>query len=185
MSSPLRSLLAWSHTGTPYRITPNKSSQTVILSAAKDLHVTACTFGLKLLQVPGGQGYTVLCLQTCKDLCIVQGTTAGNGQPAAQSKLRELRPRARATCFVPVIRKTQNNRNFRLSHDKLSTIGKLTKRKNLNRIASTEVFCGATGNRTRDTRIFSPLLYQLSYGTRFCLELPYLSIGIAKVDIIF
>ena len=24
---------------------------------------------------------------------------------------------------------------------------------------------GATGNRTRDTRIFSPLLYQLSYGT--------------------
>ena len=66
---------------------------------------------------------------------------AGNGQPAAQSKLRELRPRARATCFVPVIRKTQNNR-------KLSTIGKLTKRKNLNRIASTEVFCGATGLQT-------------------------------------
>ena len=28
---------------------------------------------------------------------------------------------------------------------------------------------GATGNRTRDTRIFSPLLYQLSYGTRFRL----------------
>ena len=26
-------------------------------------------------------------------------------------------------------------------------------------------FCGATENRTRDTRIFSPLLYQLSYGT--------------------
>ena len=25
--------------------------------------------------------------------------------------------------------------------------------------------CGATKNRTRDTRIFSPLLYQLSYGT--------------------
>ena len=45
--------------------------------------------------------------------------------------------------------------------------------------------CGATGNRTRDTRIFSPLLYQLSYGTRFSFELPYLSIGIAKVDIIF
>ena len=31
---------------------------------------------------------------------------------------------------------------------------------------STEVFfCGATRNRTGDTRIFSPLLYQLSYGT--------------------
>ncbi len=27
--------------------------------------------------------------------------------------------------------------------------------------------CGATENRTRDTRIFSPLLYQLSYGTIF------------------
>ena len=26
-------------------------------------------------------------------------------------------------------------------------------------------FCGANGNRTSDTRIFSPLLYQLSYGT--------------------
>ena len=29
---------------------------------------------------------------------------------------------------------------------------------------------GATGNRTRDTRIFSPLLYQLSYGTKFLLR---------------
>ena len=28
--------------------------------------------------------------------------------------------------------------------------------------------CGATRNRTGDTRIFSPLLYQLSYGTNFC-----------------
>lgn len=27
--------------------------------------------------------------------------------------------------------------------------------------------CGATRNRTGDTRIFSPLLYQLSYGTNF------------------
>ncbi len=45
------------------------------------------------------------------------------------------------------------------------------------------VFGGATGNRTRDTRIFSPLLYQLSYGTKLSLKLPYLSIGIAKVGI--
>ena len=51
-------------------------------------------------------------------------------QPAAQSKLRELRQRAparckgppdhlltaRYACFVPVIRKTQNNRDFTLSH---------------------------------------------------------------------
>jgi hypothetical protein len=28
-------------------------------------------------------------------------------------------------------------------------------------------FCGTTRNRTRDTRIFSPLLYQLSYGTKY------------------
>ena len=36
-------------------------------------------------------------------------------QPAAQSKLHELRQKARSACFVPVIRKTQNNRNFTLS----------------------------------------------------------------------
>ena len=57
--------------------------------------------------------------------------------------------------------------------------------KNPSQNALRGVFGGATGNRTRDTRIFSPLLYQLSYGTRFSFELPYLSIGIAKVDIIF
>ena len=28
--------------------------------------------------------------------------------------------------------------------------------------------CGTDGNRTSDTRIFSPLLYQLSYGTSLC-----------------
>ena len=33
----------------------------------------------------------------------MQGTAAGNGQPAAQSKLRELRQRARSACFVPVV----------------------------------------------------------------------------------
>ena len=53
---------------------------------------------------------------------------------------------------------------------------------------STEVFllrfcCGATGNRTRDTRIFSPLLYQLSYGTRIYVSNVLFSFGIAKVDI--
>ena len=32
---------------------------------------------------------------------------------------------------------------------------------------------GVTGNRTRDTRIFSPLLYQLSYDTIY--------FGIAKI----
>ena len=54
--------------------------------------------------------------------------------------------------------------------------------------ASTRVFCGATENRTRDTRIFSPLLYQLSYGTRFFPylkfgEVPFFSFGITKVGI--
>ena len=36
---------------------------------------------------------------------------------------------------------------------------------------------GATRNRTGDTRIFSPLLYQLSYGTVLFCD--------AKVEIIF
>ena len=39
---------------------------------------------------------------------------------------------------------------------------------------------GATGIRTRDTRIFSPLLYQLSYGTK-----PFCVIASAKVGKIF
>ena len=33
------------------------------------------------------------------------------------------------------------------------------------------ILCGTTRNRTGDTRIFSPLLYQLSYGTNFFLSL--------------
>ena len=32
------------------------------------------------------------------------------------------------------------------------------------------LLCGATRNRTGDTRIFSPLLYQLSYGTIISLS---------------
>ena len=47
---------------------------------------------------------------------------------------------------------------------------------------------GVTRNRTGDTRIFSPLLYQLSYGTRFFPylkfgEVPFFSFGITKVGI--
>ena len=38
-----------------------------------------------------------------------------------------------------------------------------------------KLFGGATRNRTGDTRIFSPLLYQLSYGTMF------ISFAVAKV----
>ena len=65
--------------------------------------------------------------------------------------------------IIPVLNKQSNHRKTR---------------KNRNRSTSVAVFCGATGNRTRDTRIFSPLLYQLSYGTLF-------SFGIAKVVIFF
>ena len=39
------------------------------------------------------------------------------------------------------------------------------------------LFCGATRNRTGDTRIFSPLLYQLSYGT--------IVFGGANIEVIF
>ena len=44
-------------------------------------------------------------------------------------------------------------------------------------VRSNYVLCfgGATRNRTGDTRIFSPLLYQLSYGTMF------ISFAVAKV----
>ena len=40
--------------------------------------------------------------------------------------------------------------------------------------------CGATGNRTRDTRIFSPLLYQLSYGTILLFCCPILFVWDCK-----
>ena len=36
-------------------------------------------------------------------------------QPAPQSKLRELRQRARYACFVPMIRKIKNNRDLKIS----------------------------------------------------------------------
>ncbi len=43
--------------------------------------------------------------------------------------------------------------------------------------------CGVTGNRTRDTRIFSPLLYQLSYDTRKISRTSrgFFPFGIAKI----
>ena len=40
--------------------------------------------------------------------------------------------------------------------------------------------CGVTGSRTRDTRIFSPLLYQLSYDTNFVLRTPILFVWDCK-----
>ncbi len=41
--------------------------------------------------------------------------------------------------------------------------------------------CGTTRNRTGDTRIFSPLLYQLSYGTR---RMSFLFFDAAKLYIL-
>ena len=47
-----------------------------------------------------------------------------------------------------------------------------------------KLFGGATRNRTGDTRIFSPLLYQLSYGT-VCKVLLCFSFAVAKVCVFF
>ena len=42
----------------------------------------------------------------------------------------------------------------------------------------TALFCGgSTWNRTRDTRIFSPLLYRLSYGTFVFCVCKYIALG--------
>ncbi len=43
---------------------------------------------------------------------------------------------------------------------------------------------GTDGNRTSDTRIFSPLLYQLSYGTSVCgcKNTTFFSIGKKKTS---
>ena len=108
-------------------------------------------------------------------------------QPAPQSKLRKLSPRACSASFVPVLQKMQINRLFTLS-PKMQLYMRLKLYPVIQEKTATEILllrlvCGATGNRTRDTRIFSPLLYQLSYGTFLYFEVPFFSFGIAKVDI--
>ena len=66
-------------------------------------------------------------------------------------------------------------------HNFAKNVGVLGKRKSLKclifrDLPSLKSFkSGATRNRTGDTRIFSPLLYQLSYGTMF------ISFAVAKV----
>ncbi len=63
----------------------------------------------------------------------------------------------------------QTYKKFRVNFGTWKDVGKVRK---AIRPADTcrPYYCGATENRTRDTRIFSPLLYQLSYGTRsICL----------------
>ena len=61
-----------------------------------------------------------------------------------------------------------NTLNFLILHQKCRFLAKEKRRKSL--ICSVLLILnfgssGATRNRTGDTRIFSPLLYQLSYGT--------------------
>ena len=46
-------------------------------------------------------------------------------QPAPQSKLRELRQRARSACFVPMMQKIKNNRDFQLSQRSLDSMRSL------------------------------------------------------------
>ena len=66
-------------------------------------------------------------------------------------------------------------------HNFAKNVGVLGKRKSLKCLIFKDLpnlksfKSGATRNRTGDTRIFSPLLYQLSYGTMF------ISFAIAKV----
>ena len=50
-------------------------------------------------------------------------------------------------------------------NDELSNSGKIPMAINKKTRTHLSSRCGATRNRTGDTRIFSPLLYQLSYGT--------------------
>ena len=44
------------------------------------------------------------------------------------------------------------------------------------------ICCGTDGNRTSDTRIFSPLLYQLSYGTSVFNSVEPLGLRLQKYD---
>ena len=66
-------------------------------------------------------------------------------------------------------------------HNFAKNVGVLGKRKSLKCLIFKDLpnlksfKSGATRNRTGDTRIFSPLLYQLSYGTMF------ISFAVAKV----
>ena len=55
----------------------------------------------------------------------------------------------------------------------LETGDKTAQKKRVTFLQLSDFQCGVTGNRTRDTRIFSPLLYQLSYDTIY--------FGIAKI----
>ena len=66
--------------------------------------------------------------------------------------------------LVPIVR--HGVFSFRQIRHNLGT----TLKENPSQNALRGVLSGVTGNRTRDTRIFSPLLYQLSYDTSFVLK---------------
>ena len=79
---------------------------------------------------------------------------------------------------------TNNTLNCFILHQKCQFLTKEKRRKSL--ICSVLLILtfgssGATRNRTGDTRIFSPLLYQLSYGTNSMLRS---LIGIASAKVV-
>ena len=65
-------------------------------------------------------------------------------------------------CTQTIIHKTNKTTNVVGSTSQYKTAQNKKER------LKTSLLRGATGIRTRDTRIFSPLLYQLSYGTIIC-----------------
>ena len=60
---------------------------------------------------------------------------------------------------------TSDKKNMSVNHWFIGFINRQATKKENPVKTELSFLCGATGNRTRDTRIFSPLLYQLSYGT--------------------
>ena len=84
--------------------------------------------------------------------------------------------------FFMELKKNHRISNF-LLHQIAYFCGQYIKKKPLKKLYFSGfhdfLFCksGATRNRTGDTRIFSPLLYQLSYGTNLLLQRVFLVCG--------
>ena len=118
-------------------------------------------------------------------LCLQRPTTRGHGRMKSKGwfplcvsicvKRTLLKP---ILIREPCPRRTEAYRQLGRGGDKLQTqsisTGKGEVRKEryhtLLRRNTSLLLCGATRNRTGDTRIFSPLLYQLSYGTIISLS---------------
>ena len=83
--------------------------------------------------------------------------------------IRNHAPSARISMFLRIatLRQIKSATKVRLFFEICKNLHKIEQNSS-KKEARKPLFCGATENRTRDTRIFSPLLYQLSYGTRRC-----------------